>query len=157
MTQLVLSAFSQSIFLLCTSLHYAPRSTQMFRVDRRFGLWTCGESSYLFLLGLHNNVRQFPTVKIISGHSSTILRIRCYLSLHLLNPGPHRNRMLRVGADWLSLQQYAIEEAQLLCNGITMINWYINLFDSKGFLPMKKKIVTRQFPFVDCFFLAKGI
>ena len=148
MTQLVLSAFSQSIFLLCTSLHYAPRSTQMFRVDRRFGLWTCGESSYLFLLGLHNNVRQFPTVKIISGHSSTILRIRCYLSLHLLNPGPHRNRMLRVGADWLSLQQYAIEEAQLLCSGSTVTVLCINIFDSIAFCQWRRKIVTRQFLYI---------
>ena len=54
------------------------------------------ESSYLFLLEFHNNVWQVPT-----NHSSTILRIRCDLSVHLLNSGPRRNRMLgyRVSAD----------------------------------------------------------
>ena len=64
------------------------------------------ESSYLFLLRFHNDIWQVPPVKIISGHSSTILRIRCDLSVHLLNSGPQRNRMLgyRVGAYWLSLQ-----------------------------------------------------
>ena len=103
MTQLVLSAFSQSIFL--ASLHYAPLSTKMFGFDRRYGPWTCGAFIFI-LLGFHNDIWQVPTVKIISGHFSMILRIRCDLSVHLLNSGPQRNRMLgyRVGADWSSLQ-----------------------------------------------------